>query len=510
MQAVIRDITQRKKAELALVRQEAELREILDQISIPLAIHSKSGSIEYLNKEFVRVFGYSKEEIPKLADWWPIAFPDEDYRREMKDAWSSRIRQAIKDGPDVRPLDTHITNRKGETVETTVWARIIQDKLVVLLNDVTEARHQQEVLAEAKEQAESANQAKSEFLATMSHEIRTPMNSIINMTQLALDTDLNNKQKQYLNVVETSAMGLLALINDILDFSKVEAGKLDLEQSEFSLRQLLDELADSFRGKVIEQNVELVVHAENSVPDRLVSDSLRLRQVLINLVGNAFKFTENGEVLVRISLTEKLETSPKDETSKAKLRVSVKDSGIGISKEGQKKLFQSFSQVDSSTTRKYGGTGLGLAITHRLVSLMGGEMQVTSEEGMGSEFFFEGEFRYTPDSPLPYKVPENIKDQRILVIEDNESTRELVHTIIEGFGMHCETAPNGKEGLEILQSKNEDPFDAVVVDWIMPEMNGLDVCSEISKDPKTADIPLVMISAFAGKEEEEKAKNIGV
>ena len=512
IQGVIRDITNRKETEYALERQEAELRAILDHISIPVAIQYEGGKIEYLNKEFTRVFGYTLDELPDLDSWWATAFPDKNYRAEMREKWDSRVKEAIGTGPDLRPFDLQVTGKQGQKVEATIWARVIEDKLVFLLSDMTEILRQRELLAEAKEQAESANNAKSHFLATMSHEIRTPMNAIINLTQLALDTELT--QRQLMGVVESSANSLLSLINDILDFSKVESGSMELEETKFSVRTMLDELTDTFRSRLMEKQLEFVVIPGGDVPDKLVGDPLRLRQVLVNLVGNAFRFTESREVKLSVDL---IRTFPAEDGGNPKVRllISVKDTGIGISKENQKKLFKSFSQVDSSTTRKYGGSGLGLAISQRYVELMGGKIEVSSVEGRGSDFHFTADFGCASTSTSSFEVPKGLKGKCILAIEDNESTRILVQTMVENLGMHCETAVDGASGLDMLRKRNiekegGEPFDLVLVDWILPGMDGLEVCRHIHSQPATRKVPLVLASAISTKIDEKQAWNCGV
>jgi signal transduction histidine kinase/DNA-binding response OmpR family regulator/HPt (histidine-containing phosphotransfer) domain-containing protein len=369
----------------------------------------------------------------------------------------------------------------------------------------------------ATEKAETANKAKSSFLATMSHEIRTPMNAIINMTTLTLETTLTRKQHQYLTIVESSSKGLLALINDILDFSKIEAGKLDLEAAPFSLRQLLEEVTHSFRGRVLEKHVEFIVHVALDVPDQVIGDTLRLRQVLINLVGNAFKFTEKGEVVLRVKVEDRQALSDEsNEEENITLRFEVQDSGIGIPQDKQASLFTAFSQVDSSTSRKYGGTGLGLAICQKLVALMGGRLTVESQPGKGSLFAFPVQFRHLiADTRRYLTAPAGIQDVRALIIEDNPASQELLHTLFESYGMACEVVESGEQGLTLLERHNtasdsSQAFNLIVLDWLLPGIDGLETAQQVRRRYKQEQLPIIMISAFAGKEEEAKAIEVGI
>ena len=374
----------------------------------------------------------------------------------------------------------------------------------------------QEGLRAKTEEALAATKAKGSFLAMMSHEIRTPMNAILNMTGLALESDLEPKAHQYISVAHSSAKNLLGIVNDILDFSKIEADKLQLEAVPFSLREVLEEVTETFRSVVVQKHVELIAHARPDVPDRLIGDPLRLRQVLTNLVSNAFKFTEKGEVVVRVEAEPAATGEP--EEAVARLRVSVRDTGIGISEEQQARLFQSFSQADSSTTRKFGGTGLGLVISRRLARLMGGDLTLESAPGAGSTFFFTARLALQPGAEPEdrdsRKAPAEIAERPVLVVEDTDTSRELIETLLRSWSIPVVSVATAEEGLELLQSRNRpggrDPFGLALLDWMLPGIDGLAAAERIRAQEETRSLPIVLISAYAGKEEEARCAALGV
>jgi signal transduction histidine kinase/CheY-like chemotaxis protein len=366
------------------------------------------------------------------------------------------------------------------------------------LGRIYERRQVAEELKRAKDAADNANQAKSDFLANMSHEIRTPMNAIIGLSDLCLKTVLSNKQEDYLGKIHASGSALLGIINDILDFSKIEAGKLDIEAIPFEIDEVLENLATVVLVKTQEKGLELMFNRSPEVPSMLIGDPLRLGQILVNLCNNAAKFTESGDILVSIAISERRE-------DKVMLQCSVRDTGIGMTPEQQSRLFQSFSQADASTTRKYGGTGLGLAISKQLVEMMGGEIWVESEEGVGSTFAFRAEFGVGKEvSKRAFEPAQDVCGLHALVVDDNETAREILQSYLESFTFDVSVATDGEEALEQLQNSSR-PYDLVVTDWMMPNMSGLDLASKIQALDRLAKQPkLILISAFHGSELKDK------
>ncbi|MGE5943547.1 MAG: response regulator, partial [Flavobacteriales bacterium] len=486
------DFTKQKELEENLEKEKELLQMLMDNVPDYIYFKDKTSKYVRANKAIAKFFKIDIENLIGKSDADFLSKEDAARFKRQDKAVLGKGFEMINKVEKLQDLD-------GKTIWLSVTKVPIRDNnskiigLVGISRDVTIEELTKQQYTVAKEKAEEANKAKSLFLANMSHEIRTPMNGIIGMADILAKSKLDTSQKEYLDIIMKSGQTLLALINNILDFSKIESGKMELETVPINIRSVIEEVADIHIVHATTRSIDLLTYIDPDIPEFVGGDYVRLKQIITNLVNNAIKFTFDGEVVIYVDFLG--ETNGDYE-----ILFKVKDTGIGITKENQKKLFKSFSQVDASTTRKYGGTGLGLAISQRLVSLMGGELKLESLPDLGSTFFFKAKFATSEEVKHNnvFLCKEELQGKHVAVIDDNETNRLIFRNYLDTWQVEVTELKDGFEALSFFknQSETSKPIDLVLVDFHMPGMNGRELAELIKADDKTKDLKLILLSSI--------------
>jgi PAS domain S-box-containing protein len=501
---ICRDISDRKQSEQALRQSEWLYHSLVDNLPVYVVRKDLDGRVTYANEALCGLLGRSLDNVIGRTDY-------DFFPAELAAKYQLDDRRVIETGDVFVDIEENRSGERSsyfEVRKTPVRdgkGRIIGSQAIFW--DVTERQQALRELAEARDAAEAASRAKSEFLANMSHEIRTPMNAIIGMTGLVLDSQLSHQQRDYLDTVRESAETLMALINDLLDFSKIESGKIELETEPFELREWLGDAMKALGIRAYGKGIELAYHVDPRVPQFIVGDGLRLRQVIVNLVGNAIKFTAQGEVVLDVAVVG-------DTNGQLDLRFSVRDTGIGVAEEHREKIFRAFEQADMSTTRRYGGTGLGLAISSRLVSLMGGRIGVDSELGQGSTFYFTARFGKPSGEAARVPAPDitGLIGLRVLIVDDNATNRKIVEEMCRNWQMQPTTAADASSALKAMREayRANTPFEVVLTDASMPDVDGFTLCEQIANDPALGSTLVMMLTSLDRNTDAARCEELGV
>jgi two-component system, sensor histidine kinase and response regulator len=500
--AAVQGVLERSRNEQRIAALEARMHTLLERLEVGVFRLDRGGRLVDANQALFALLGLEPSDVARGIDFHGLCTSSEDAR-----ALNAEL---AKSGGF---KDRELRMRCGAGVA--LWVRLTEAKVVSengdevidgLIEDVTAKKRADQELIAAREAALEASTAKSAFLANMSHEIRTPMNGVIGMTELLIGTELDAEQREYADTIRASGRALLTLINDILDFSKIEAGKLQLEEATFSVRALVHDVQRSLRSIATTKGLEICEEVASDVPDGLVGDSARLTQVLVNLVGNALKFTTEGRVTIRVEVERR-------DGDALRVKFAVADTGIGIPAAQQLRIFEAFAQADSSTTRKYGGTGLGLAISARIVALMDGRIGVQSEVGAGSVFSFTISTRIGEERlELTSVAPSDLSGLSVLVVEDDPTTRRVLVEMLEQFGLQCTATSDGAEGLRAFDAaaNRDEPFAVAMIDINLPILDGFELVTHARQSLVHAATAIVLTTAAGVRGDANRCRDLGI